>query len=110
MSDVRIREVRQDDPREVAAGDHGIVSLAPALVISGTKSGAADERWEFSDAYADVAQAGVGIGDERDAGATADDVCIDGERAGGISGSHQRVGTDCEEMEREIKKFSHLLC
>lgn len=110
MSDVRFREAGQNYPREVATGDHGVAGVTAALVISGVKSGAANERWEFGYAYADIAQAGFGVGNERDPGATADDVCVDGEGACGISGSHRRVGADSEEMENEIKKFNHLLC
>ena len=110
MSDVRLRETRQDHPREVAASDHGIVSFAPELVISGIESGITDERWEFGDAHADVTQVRISFGDEGDSGASADDVCVDGERAVGVSGSHRRIGTDCEEMENALKNFGHLLC
>lgn len=110
MSDVGLREARQDHPRKVAAGYHGLAGVAAELVFSGIERRITDERWESGDAHADFAQARVGIGDERDAGETANELCVNGERAGGVSGTHRRARTDCEEMENEIKNFGDLLC
>ena len=105
MSDVRFREARQDYPREVAFGHYGIAGFTSELVVPGIESGTADERWEFGDAYADAAQAWAGIGNEGDEGTPANELCVNGERARGISGSHRRIGTDRKEMENEMKKI-----
>lgn len=105
MNDVGFREARQNHPREIAAGDHGLAGFAPELVIPGAKERIANERWQSRYAHADVAQTGVGVGNERNAGAAADELCVDDERAEGVSRSHRCVGTDREEMESEVKKF-----
>ena len=110
MSDVRFREARQNHPREVAAGDHGIAGFATELVLSRIESGIANERWKFGHPYEDPAQTGTCFDDERDPGPTANELRVNGERANSVSGSHQCAGTDREEMETEIKKFARLLC
>ena len=110
MSDVRFREARQDHPRKVATGHHGVAGIAPELVVSGIEGRIADERRQPGNAYADLAQTRTRLRDQGDARPAANELRLDGEGADGLSRSHQRARTDREEMETEIKIFAHLLC
>ena len=55
MNDVRLPETRQDHPRKVAAGDHGLARLASELVVPGAQSRIENERRQFDHAHAHVA-------------------------------------------------------
>src|SRR6185437_14849494 len=61
MSDVRFPEARQNHPRKVAVGDHGVDGVAPKLVVSGTEGGIENERWQPDYPHAHVAQARPGL-------------------------------------------------
>src|ERR1051325_10303479 len=99
MNDVRFPETRQDHPRKVAVGDHGITGLPSELVVPGAQSRIENERWKSDHAYAHAAQARFGVGHQGNPGSATDDVCADGERTSFVSGAHQCAGGDCEGME-----------
>ena len=110
MSNVRFREARQNHPRKMATGHYGVAGFAPQLVVSGVEGRIADERREFGDASAHLAQTGARRRDQGNAGPAANELRFDRERADGLSRSHQCARTDREEMEDEVKKFGELLC
>ncbi len=94
MSDVRFREARQSHSRKVAAGDHGIAGLPTELVVPGFEIRNQNERRKFDFASADLAQTRTGFDDQGSARTSAYDVRADDERAGGLSGSSLRAGTN----------------
>src|SRR5205085_2090283 len=96
MSNVRFRKARQSYPREVAARHYGIAGVTTELGLPTIEKRIADERWEFGDPYADVTQAGISLGNERDSRPATNNLCVDGERPGSVSGSHRRVRKNCE--------------
>src|SRR5206468_5600939 len=99
----RFREARQNHPRKVAAGHHGIAGLASQLVVSSVESRIADERREPGDAYAHLAQTRTYLRHQRDARPAANELRLNRQRANGLSRSHRCARTDREEMENEIK-------
>src|SRR5205814_3116502 len=103
-------EARQDHPRKVAAGHHGVAGIAPQLVVSAIEGRIADERRQPGNAYAHFAQTRTRLRDQGDAWPAANELCLDRERANGLSRPHQCARTDREEMEDEVKKFGNLLC
>jgi hypothetical protein len=113
MNDVRFPETRQDHPRKVAAGDHGVARVASELVISGTQGGIENERWQLDHAHAHAAQTRPGCGYQGIPRTTTDKLRVDHQGPFGVSGTHRRVGGDCENMEKireRLKKFCPLLC
>src|SRR5438105_2809225 len=106
MKNARLRQTRQSDSREGSAFHHDFVGDADGLVVSGPQSRAQHERWQSHHSSADVAQTGIGGGDEGNSKPSANELRPDGEGAFGFPGISAGAGTNCE-SGKEMKFFGH---
>src|SRR6059058_980969 len=65
MKNARLRQTRQSDSRERSSFHHDLAGDADALVVSRSQSRTQHERWQSHHSSPDVAQTGIGGGDER---------------------------------------------
>jgi hypothetical protein len=96
------REARQNHPRKVEARHHGIIGLAPELVVSGIESVIENERRQSDHAHAHTAQTRARIGDQGNAWPSANELRANRERTDRISRSRCGARTNCEAVEKKI--------
>src|SRR6266567_7725409 len=96
MKNARLRQTRQSDSREGSAFHHDLAGDANGLVVSRSQSRTQHERWQSHHSSPDVAQTGIGGGDERNSRSPANKLRPDGEGALGLSGVSAGVGANCE--------------
>ena len=92
MSDGQFRQAGQSDSRKGSAGDHDIAGDPIELVVSGFEVGAKNERWQPSDAFADVAQAWIGGADAGNKGPAAHNLFVNQEGAKRVFGIPAGLG------------------
>ena len=109
MSDAGIRQARQSDSRKGSPGNHDVTGDAGELVVSRFKVRARDERREFDHAFANAAQSGVCVDDERSTGSAADDLFADEKGAGRVHGISGGIRTDYSGGET-VNFFGQGLC
>src|SRR5438094_1610650 len=100
MKNARLRQTRQIDSRERSSSHHDLAGDADALVVSRSQSRTQHERWQSHHSSPDVAQTGIGGGDERNSRSPANELRPDGEGALGLSGVSAGVGANCESWEK----------
>src|SRR5438105_2772059 len=100
MKNVRLRQTRQSDSRERSPFHHDLAGDADGLVVSRSQSRAQHERWQSHHSSADFAQTGIGGGDERNSGSSANELRPDGEGTLGLSGVSAGTGANCESREK----------
>src|SRR6266487_3665315 len=109
MKNARLRQTRQSDSRERSSFHHDLAGDADALVVSRSQSRTQHERWQSHHSSPDVAQTGIGGGDERNSRSPANELRADGEGTHGLSRLSAGAGTNCE-GGKEVKNFRELLC
>ena len=100
MKNARLRQTRQSDSREGSAFHHDLAGDAAGLVVSGSQSRTQHERWQSHRSSADFAQTGIGGGNERNSGSSANELRPHGEGALGLSGVFAGVGANCESRQK----------
>jgi hypothetical protein len=100
MKNARLRQTRQSDSREGSAFHHDLARDADGLVVSRSQSRAQYERWKSHHSSADLAQTGIGGGDERNSGSPANELRSNGEGTLGLSGVSAGVGANCESRQK----------
>src|SRR5882724_518246 len=100
MKNARLRQTRQSDSRERSPFHHDLARDANGLVVSGSQSRAQYERWQSHHSSPDVAQTGIGGGDERNSGSSANELRPDGEGTLGLSGVSAGVGANCKSRQK----------
>src|SRR5207249_333630 len=100
MKNARLRQTRQSDSREGSAFHHDLARDADGLVVSRSQNRAQHERWQSHHSFADVAQTGIGGGDERNSGSPANELRSDGEGTLGLSGVSAGAGANRESRQK----------
>src|SRR5256886_2429292 len=96
MKNARLRQTRQSDSRERSSFHHDLAGDADALVVSRSQSRTQHKRWQSHHSSPDVAQTGIGGGDERNSRSPANELRPDGEGTLGLSGVSAGTGANCE--------------
>src|SRR5438046_6180059 len=100
MQNARLLHTRQSDSRERSSFHHDLAGDADALVVSRSQSRTQHERWQSHHSSPDVAQTGIGGGDERNSRSPANELRPDGEGTLGLSGVSAGTGANCESREK----------
>jgi hypothetical protein len=100
MKNARLRQTRQSDSRERSSFHHDLAGDADGLVVSRSQSRTQHERWQSHHSSPDVAQTGIGGGDERNSRSPANELRPDGKGTLGLSGVSTGTGANSESREK----------